>query len=190
MPHGVRTTCSLEFWQILTKEDEFAVRKNYQKILKRCFYDDLVQTRAILGLTQSQMAARLVMDDRSYIDLDHGKTLCSSLTLALYLSDACLDPMRFLWNFRREIERESAISDAGRLSTPINDAMSYRLPLSIKEKYVLANHDSYPICPRCNISLDREYVQYCDRCGQHLDWRDYNKATICRTPKNVELVFK
>ena len=83
------------------------------------------------------------MDDRSYIDLDHGKTLCSSLTLALYLSDACLAPMRFLWTFRREIEQESATSDASRLSTPINDALSYRLPLSIKEKYVLANRYAY-----------------------------------------------
>ena len=152
----------LEFWQILTKEDEFAVRKIYQKILKRCFYDELVQARAIFGLTQSQMVARLIIDDRSYVDLDHGKTLCSGLTLAWYLSDACLDPIRFLWNFRREIEQKSAISDAGRLSTSINEAMSYRLPLSIKGKYVLANHDSYLICPRCNISLDREYVQYCD----------------------------
>lgn len=28
----------------------------------------------------------------------------------------------------------------------------------------------YPICPRCNSSLDREYQNYCDRCGQALDW--------------------
>lgn len=151
------------------ESDKFAVRKMYQNILKKCFHDDLVQTRATLGLTQSQMAARLVMDDRSYIDLDHGKTLCGGLTLALHLSDTCIDPLRFLWNFRREIERESAVFDVTHLSATVNDGMSYRLPLLVKEKYLFSDCDTYPIYPQCHINLDREYMHYCDRCGQRLD---------------------
>ena len=29
---------------------------------------------------------------------------------------------------------------------------------------------SYYICPKCGILLEREFVHYCDECGQKLDW--------------------
>jgi len=29
---------------------------------------------------------------------------------------------------------------------------------------------AYSVCPRCGVTLEREYQQYCDRCGQRLDW--------------------
>ncbi len=41
----------------------------------------------------------------------------------------------------------------------------------------------FPVCPRCAITLDREYQSYCDRCGQHLDWSNFHKATIILPPK-------
>ncbi len=28
----------------------------------------------------------------------------------------------------------------------------------------------WTICPNCRSILDREYVRYCDRCGQALSW--------------------
>lgn len=34
----------------------------------------------------------------------------------------------------------------------------------------------YYLCPRCNITMEREFMRYCDRCGQCLDWRKYRKA--------------
>ena len=52
------------------------MRKRQREILKAYFYTQLITTRAALKLTQSQMAEKLSMDDRSYIDLDHGKTCC------------------------------------------------------------------------------------------------------------------
>ena len=61
------------------------MRKAYHSVLKHYFYVQLIHTRMSLGLTQSEMAEKLSMDDRSYIDLDHGKTCCSAVTLALYL---------------------------------------------------------------------------------------------------------
>ena len=61
------------------------MRKAYHAILKTFFHQYLLHTRAATGLTQSQMAERLAMDDRSYIELDHGKSCCSAITLALFL---------------------------------------------------------------------------------------------------------
>lgn len=66
------------------------MRKTYHKILKSCFHSSLVRTRAALELTQSQMAEKLAMDDRSYINLDHGKNCCSALTLVLFLIYCCV----------------------------------------------------------------------------------------------------
>lgn len=80
------------------------MRKLYRQILKNCFYRDLIRTRTELALIQSQMAGRLAMDDRSYINLDHGKSCCSAITLVLYLLYCCRDPVQFLEELRRELE--------------------------------------------------------------------------------------
>ena len=56
----------------------------------------------------------------------------------------------------------------------------YRIPLEVMEIVVHQDRCSYPICPRCSISIDREYQDYCDRCGQKLAWNLYfqDKAII------------
>ena len=80
------------------------MRKAYHAILKTFFHQYLLHTRAALGLTQSQMAERLAMDDRSYIELDHGKSCCSAITLALFLIYVCHDAADFLEGLRNALE--------------------------------------------------------------------------------------
>lgn len=82
------------------------MRNTYRKVLKNCFNNVLVRTRTEQALTQSQMAERLAMDERSYIDLDHGKSCCSAVTLALFLIYCCRDPLGFLGEFKDAIETE------------------------------------------------------------------------------------
>lgn len=56
---------------------------------------------------------------------------------------------------------------------------AYRAPASITEYILLESTDEssrYYICPRCRISLEREFQSCCDRCGQCLDWKHYRKA--------------
>lgn len=84
------------------------MRKVYLRVLRKFFYTRLVETRALQGLTQAEMAELLVMDSRSFIDLDHGKTCCSALTLALFLIYCCPDPIAFLADLRQELEKEAA----------------------------------------------------------------------------------
>lgn len=67
------------------------MRKIYHGILKTYFHQTLVRRRMDLKMTQAEMAEQLLMDDRSYIDLDHGKSCCSAVTLALYLAFVCED---------------------------------------------------------------------------------------------------
>lgn len=50
------------------------------------------------------MAEKLAMDERSYIDLDHGKTCCSAVTLALFLIYVCEDVGKFLLELKNALE--------------------------------------------------------------------------------------
>lgn len=57
------------------------------------------------------------------------------------------------------------------------DALTYRVPLHVTKVMAYAN-TTYPVCPRCTTSLDREYMNFCDRCGQKLSWTFFKYAQI------------
>ena len=38
--------------------------------------------------------------------------------------------------------------------------------------------NSYYVCPRCRTTLEREFVSYCDRCGQRLEWSNCESGTV------------
>ena len=59
----------------------------------------------------------------------------------------------------------------------------YRIPLLVTAILLLPSGDSYPICPRCDCSIDREYMRFCDRCGQRLGWDLFDFAKIIRAPR-------
>ena len=50
-------------------------------------------------------------------------------------------------------------------------AEDYRRPMAVRRSRVFPNGECYPVCPQCNLTLEREYQTYCDRCGQRLLWR-------------------
>ena len=65
-------------------------------------------------------------------------------------------------------------------------AFRYRIPLLVTAILLLPSGDSYPICPRCDCSIDREYMRFCDRCGQRLCWDLFDFAKIIRAPRQNE----
>ena len=85
------------------------MRTILRKVFKRYFHNHLVRTRNELAWTQEQMADVLAMAERSYIDLDHGKSSCSGSTLALYLAYCCDDPKKFLDDFKDEYEKATQV---------------------------------------------------------------------------------
>ena len=62
------------------------------------------------------------------------------------------------------------------------EAISFRMPLAVSEFYRMNNGYTYPICPRCHVSFDREFVPYCSHCGQALCWDDYPKKAVIVIP--------
>ena len=61
------------------------------------------------------------------------------------------------------------------------DAARFRVPMPVTSILLTRTSQgalAFPVCPRCQISLEREYQAYCDRCGQALDWGFFEQATV------------
>jgi DNA-binding XRE family transcriptional regulator len=78
--------------------------------MKTFFHRKLIHRREALGMTQEEMAERLAMANRTYVYLDHGKTCCSGLALALFLIYACEDPVLFLEELRYALEQSNSFA--------------------------------------------------------------------------------
>ncbi len=66
--------------------------KNGCKCALRTYLTEcLSNTRKREKLTQAKFSEKLMMDTRSYASLEHGKSLCCTLTFIIYLCFFCKD---------------------------------------------------------------------------------------------------
>ena len=66
------------------------------------------------------------------------------------------------------------------LTKVLYNAAAYRRPMPVRE-YILypgrfGRESAFYLCPRCDITMEREYQSYCDRCGQRLGWKSIDRA--------------
>ena len=63
-----------------------------------------------------------------------------------------------------------------------DETVAYRTPMRVKAVrafYTLyGGLTTYPVCPRCRKTMEREYQAYCENCGQALGWKDFHKGVI------------
>ena len=67
------------------------------------------------------------------------------------------------------------------IPTPMQQELTFRAPMRVTQVRCLrwpCGIVSFPVCPRCRITLEREYQAFCDRCGQCLSWKNFSKATV------------
>lgn len=64
------------------------------------------------------------------------------------------------------------------MTAAIQTELSFRRPMPVMEIVKFRNCACYPRCPRCGRTLEREYMSFCDRCGQRLDWSKIGDASI------------
>lgn len=63
------------------------------------------------------------------------------------------------------------------------EIMDYRTAREVRELVMCRDflgETGYYVCPRCHSLLDREFMRFCDRCGQRLGWNFYLHAKIRR----------
>lgn len=63
----------------------------------------------------------------------------------------------------------------------LRQELRYRRPMAVRKVYCyqgLYGLNSFPICPACDVPMEREYQSYCDRCGQRLGWKNFEKAVV------------
>ena len=66
-------------------------------------------------------------------------------------------------------------------NTLSDNAGAYRSPMPVTAVrcYPACPHlFTYPLCPRCDLPMEREYQRFCDHCGQALDWKHFSKAVV------------
>lgn len=78
--------------------------------------------------------------------------------------------------------REKGVSTSASLIRGVLlTGVSYRFRMTVSQVMIfqtLYGQTAYYVCPRCRVTMEREFMAFCDRCGQRLDWRSYETATI------------
>lgn len=123
---------------------------------------NIVSFRKQKGFTQEWLALEANMAVSYLRSIEHGKA--NPTISALERLAAILDiPLHFL------LDDENLVK---------SEAESYRMPMPVTEVLFVHPHYHSSVCPRCRITLAREYQTYCDRCGQRLDWGELNNAKL------------
>lgn len=60
--------------------------------------------------------------------------------------------------------------------------LTYRVAMRVTTVRMFYSGDTCAVCPRCQRSLTREFMAFCDVCGQKLSWRQFGKAEVIRVP--------
>lgn len=74
----------------------FTMKKLFLKEIKAYLRTSILRTRAALGITQEEMAHRLLLSTRAYAKLEAGGACCSLTTALIFLSRCCPDRKSFL----------------------------------------------------------------------------------------------
>lgn len=67
------------------------MKESCKRALRDYMTSRFAQARKNSGLTQARFSEKLMMDTRSYVALEHGDSLCCTLTFMLYLCFLCED---------------------------------------------------------------------------------------------------
>ncbi len=91
----------------------------YYSSLRALLADHMRKDRKELGMTQAQMAEKLDLDLRSYSNVENDKSLCSTMTLLLYLLYICPDANELMKEIKDEMDilkkaREEALKEEQR----------------------------------------------------------------------------
>ena len=53
------------------------------------------------------------------------------------------------------------------------DELAFRRPMAVTEALRFRTGGT-----RCGVTMEREYQNFCDRCGQRLEWSRFDRAAV------------
>ena len=80
----------------------------------------------------------------------------------------------------KERKRSSTLTD---LSVCFQLMLAYHVPMKVTKAVIFLRWPKDNIfyrCPRCQQLLEREWMAYCSRCGQCLDWHSSRRTKRTR----------
>ncbi|MCI8808828.1 MAG: hypothetical protein HFF84_01645 [Oscillibacter sp.] len=69
------------------------------------------------------------------------------------------------------------------------EQLQYRIPMAVEEIHVYPccqSEPAYPVCPKCAMAVEREYIAFCSSCGQRLDWKRFEYARVVTIEPKTE----
>lgn len=57
-------------------------------------------------------------------------------------------------------------------------AVGYRTPMPVVKAVRYQSGGIFPLCPQCAAALEFEYQSFCSRCGQKLDWKQFQAVCV------------
>ena len=60
----------------------------------------------------------------------------------------------------------------------VKKKLSYRQPMSVSQKCVYRDGNSFAVCPRCSRVVEVEFQAFCGCCGQALNWSAFENASV------------
>ena len=115
------------------------------------------------NLSYEAASDRCELSSRYFGDIARGKTAPTILTLEKLCVGFDLTPNELLLPsvFWREISFRHLL--------PVTQIRCFRFPHGVT---------TFPVCPQCGETMEREYQSFCDRCGQRLDWKAFSSAAV------------
>lgn len=97
-----------KIWVYLVESEGIIAKTLYHEALKTVLYNHLGTTRNRLELSQAKMSEILLISPRSYIELEHGNSLCCTLVFALFVTKCCDNPAGLLDEIKQSFAKVDA----------------------------------------------------------------------------------
>ena len=129
-------------------------------------------------LSQAQVAELADSSIRYVGALERGERSKPSADLVSRFSIILEVPVEDLMSTSDEAMKAKADSQRITVSPRFLQTLTqFRIPKLVSDLMIFPD-TSFFVCPQCGITLEREFMKYCDCCGQCLNWKNYKKPRI------------
>lgn len=157
------------------------MKKELREALKNAMREEFLKSRQDMCLNQDRFSDCLYMSERSYVDLEGGKSLCSFMTFLFFAAKCHRDPVAMLTRLVKIVDEFANVNPEDVVSRSWAEKVSLQTPAPVVQYKGHGDEPSYPICVHCGAPIARDYQRFCGNCSQALDWAGFTDETVSMT---------